>query len=99
VGSSLVRLFSSSGGVVLFGSTRRGARLEIAARRGDVRLVLERAGFSVNARAPGGSVKNGFALTNAVGSPTTLTGDFLGGGAQLELTAAHGNVILEPAAR
>lgn len=95
--SPLVRLFSGAGGVVLFGSTRPGARLEIAARQGDVRLVLERAPFTVNARAPGGTINNGFALTDAVGSPTTLQGNFRGGGAQLELTAAHGNVILEPA--
>ena len=97
--SPLVRLFSSSGGVVLMGTTRPGARYEITARDGDVRLVLQRAPFTVNARAPGGAVKNGFVLTHAVGSPTTLTGEFLGGGPQLELTAAHGNVILEPASR
>ena len=96
VRSPLVRLFSSSGGVVLMGSTRPGARYEITARQGDVRLVLQRAPFTVNARAPGGAVKNGFVLTHAVGSPTTLSGEFMGGGPQLELTAAHGNVILEP---
>lgn len=94
--SPLVRLFSSSGGVVLMGTTRPGARYEILARQGDVRLVLQRAPFTVNARAPGGAVKNGFVLTHAVGSPTTLQGEFMGGGPQLELTAAHGNVILEP---
>ncbi|HEX9103939.1 MAG TPA: hypothetical protein VF997_17130 [Polyangia bacterium] len=96
VRSPLVRLFSSSGGVVLMGTTRPGARYEITARQGDVRLVLQRAPFTVNARAPGGAVKNGFVLTHAVGSPTTLQGEFMGGGPQLELTAAHGNVILEP---
>lgn len=94
--SPLVRLFSSSGGVVLMGTTRPGARYEILARQGDVRLVLQRAPFTVNARAPQGAVRNGFTLTHAVGSPTTLQGEFLGGGPQLELTAAHGNVILEP---
>ena len=41
-------------------------------------------------------MRNGFVLTHAVGSPTTLHGEFMGGGPQLELTAAHGNVILEP---
>jgi hypothetical protein len=96
VRSPLVRLFSSSGGVVLMGTTRPGARYVLSARHGDVRLVLERAPFTVNARAPGGTVKNGFTLTHAVGSPTTLQGEFMGGGPQLELTAAHGNVILEP---
>lgn len=95
VHSPLVRLFSSSGGVVLMGTTRPGARYEILARQGDVRLVLQRAPFTVNARAPQGAVKNGFSLTHAVGSPTTLQGEFMGGGPQLELTAAHGNVILE----
>ncbi|MGZ3439056.1 MAG: DUF4097 family beta strand repeat-containing protein [Polyangia bacterium] len=94
----LVRLFSSSGGVVLMGTTRPGGRYELIARKGDVKLILARAPFSINARAPGGSVKNGFTLTHAVGSPTTLTGEFMGAGPQLELTAAHGNVILEPAA-
>jgi len=95
--SRLVRLFSSSGGVVMMGSTRPGARYQITARKGDVRLVLERAPFTVNARAPGGTVKNGFTLANAVGSPTTLRGEFMGGGPQLELTASTGNVILEAA--
>jgi DUF4097 and DUF4098 domain-containing protein YvlB len=95
--SPLVRLSSFSGGVVLMGTTRPGARYEITAHHGDVRLVLQRTPFTVNARAPGGAVKNGFVLTHAVGSPTTLEGEFLGGGPKLELTAAHGNVILEPA--
>ena len=94
--SPLVRLFSSSGGVVLMGTTRPGARYTMMAANGDVRLVLDRTPFTVNARAPGGTVKNGFTLTHAVGSPTTLQGEFMGGGPQLELTAAHGNVILEP---
>jgi hypothetical protein len=94
--SPLVRLFSSSGGVVLMGSTRPGARYTILAANGDVRLALERTPFTVNARAPRGAIKNGFTLTHAVGSPTTLQGEFMGGGPQLELTAAHGNVILEP---
>jgi DUF4097 and DUF4098 domain-containing protein YvlB len=97
VRSSLVRLFSSSGDVVLMGSTRPGARYEITARHGNVRLVLERAPFTVNAQARGGAIKNGFNLAHSVGSPTTLQGDFLGGGPQLLLTAARGNVILEPA--
>jgi hypothetical protein len=66
------------------------------ARQGDVRLVLDRAPFTVNARAPAGAIKNGFNLTHAVGSPTTLQGEFMGGGPQLELTAAHGNILLEP---
>jgi DUF4097 and DUF4098 domain-containing protein YvlB len=96
--SALTRLFSSSGGVVMMGSTRPGARYEITTRHGDVKLSLEHAPFTINARAPGGAIKNGFQLSHAVGSPTTLQGEYLGGGPQLELTAAHGNVILEPVA-
>ena len=93
----VVRLFSSSGGVVLMGTTRPGGRYELTARQGDVKLILSRASFTVNARAPGGSVKNDFVLTHAVGSPTTLRGEYMGGGPQLELTAAHGNIIIEAA--
>ncbi len=98
VRTPLVRLFSQSGGVVLMGTTRPGARYVVTALNGDVRMVLQRTPFTVNARAPHGAVKNGFTLAHAVGSPTTLQGEFLGGGPQLELAAAHGNVILEPAA-
>ena len=97
VHTPLVRLFSQSGGVVLMGTTRPGARYVVTALNGDVRLVLQRSPFTVNARAPHGAVKNGFTLAHSVGSPTTLQGEFLGGGPQLELAAAHGNVILEPA--
>jgi len=93
----LVRLFSRAGGVLMMGSTRPGARYEITALQGDVHLVLPRAPFTVDARARGGAIKNGFTLSHAVGSPTTLTGEFMGGGPQLELTAANGNVVLEPA--
>jgi hypothetical protein len=98
VRSALVRLFSSSGGVVLIGTVRPGARYEVTTQEGDVRMVLERAPFSVVARAPAGNVKSKLVLDHAVGSPTTLRGDFLGGGAQLELTSLRGNVLLEPAA-
>jgi hypothetical protein len=45
-----------------------------------------------------GTVKSRYALDHAVGSPTTLQGDFLGGGPQLELTALRGNVLIEGAA-
>ncbi len=94
VRSPLVRLLSRSGGVIFMGTTRPGARYEITALQGDVRMVLQRAPFTINARAAG-AIKNGFVLTHAVGSPTTLQGEFMGGGPQLELTAAHGNVVLE----
>ena len=94
--SALTRLFSGHGGVLLMGSTRPGARYEITAREGDVKLALEHAPFTVNARAPAGTVKNSFQLAHAIGSPTTLRGEYQGGGPQLELTAVNGNIILEP---
>lgn len=97
--SPLVRLFSSTGGVVLIGALRPGGRYELATREGDVKLVLERVPFSVSARAPAGAVRNAFSLDHVVGSPTTLQGDYLGGGAALELTSLRGNVVLEPAPR
>jgi hypothetical protein len=95
--SPIVRLFSSLGGVVFMGSTRPGARYEITAREGNVRLVLQRVPFTIDARAPRGNIKNGFNLAHATGSPTTLSGEHLGGGPQLDLVAAHGDIILEPA--
>jgi hypothetical protein len=97
VHSALVRLFSSSGGVVFVGSTRPGARYEIIARMGDVKLALAPVAFSILARAPAGAIKNGFNLSHAVGSPTTLQGEYRGGGPQLDVTALRGNVVLEPA--
>jgi hypothetical protein len=96
VRSSLVQLFSSLGGIVWIGSIRPGARYEITAREGDVRLVLHRSPFTLHARGASG-VESSFPLTHVVGSPTDLNGDFLGGGAQLELTAAHGKIELSPA--
>ena len=93
----VVRLFSSLGGVVMMGTTRPGARYEITARDGNVRLVLKRVPFTIDARAPRGTITNGFNLANAVGSPTSLRGEHLGGGAQLDLLAAHGDIIVQPA--
>lgn len=97
VRSPVMRLFSGVGGVVVMGSTRPGARWEITTRQGTVRLVLPRTPFTIDARAPHGKIKNGFQLTHAVGSPTTLTGEHLGGGAQLDLVAGQGDIVLEPA--
>ena len=68
------------------GTTRPGARYEHPATHGDVRLVLQRAPFSGRRARAAGTVKNGFTLEHAVGSPTTLQGEFMGGGPQLELT-------------
>jgi hypothetical protein len=94
--SGVVRLFSSLGGVVFMGTTRPGARYEITAREGNVRLVLKRAPFTIEARAPLGAIKNGFNLAHAAGSLTSLSGEHLGGGPQLDVVAGHGDVILEP---
>jgi hypothetical protein len=92
----LVRLFSSLGGVVLMGTTRPGARYEITARDGNVRLILKRAPFTIEARAPHGTIKNGFNLARVAGSPTTLSGEHMGGGPRLDLVAGHGDIILQP---
>jgi hypothetical protein len=94
--SPVVRLFSSLGGVVLMGTTRPGARYEITARDGNVRLVLKRAPFTIEARAPHGIIKNGFTLAHATGSATALSGEYLGGGSSLAVVAGNGNIILEP---
>jgi hypothetical protein len=95
VRSHLVRLFSTIGGIVLIGAVRQGARYELTVLNGDIRLQLPRSPFSLHARAPGG-IKNPFQLMRAVGSPTELSGDFLGGGPQLELVSSHGVIELEP---
>jgi hypothetical protein len=94
--SPTVRLFSSLGGVIFMGTTRPGARYELTAREGNVRLVLQRGPFTIEARAPHGTIKNGFNLAHASGSPTMLSGEYLGGGPRLDLVASHGDIILEP---
>jgi hypothetical protein len=96
VRAQVVHLFSTMGGIVMVGSIRPGALYTLRTEEGDVRLVLDRAPFSVTARAPGGRVATGFPVRGEL-LPTGLRGDFLGGGARLDLTAVRGNVTLDPA--
>ena len=77
------------------GSIRAGALYDLRTEEGDIRLVLDRAPFSVTARAPKGRVASGFPVRGEL-LPTRLHGDFLGGGATLDLAALHGNVTLSP---
>ncbi|HUS65890.1 MAG TPA: hypothetical protein VMZ28_15165 [Kofleriaceae bacterium] len=96
VRTQVVRLFSTAGGIVLVGSLRAGSRYELTALDGDVSLKLKRAPFSVTANAGGrGQVKSGFTLAGQV-TPSHLEADHQGGGASLVLTAANGNVLLDP---
>ena len=104
----VVRLLSTAGGIVFIGTVRPGGRYELTAVEGDVRLSLERAPFSVTARA-GLEVRSGFQLKGRTYSasgapylrrgptrPREVQGDFLGGGPQLVLTADKGRVLLDP---
>jgi hypothetical protein len=86
-----VRLLSTSGGVVLIGSLRTGGRYELSAHDGDIRLQLKRGPMSVDARASG-EVRGKLLRT----AGPRFRGDLDGGGPQLLLTAAHGNVLLDP---
>jgi DUF4097 and DUF4098 domain-containing protein YvlB len=96
VRAQVVHLFSTMGGIVMVGSIRPGALYALRTEQGDVRLVLDRAPFSVTARAPAGRVATGFPVKGEL-LPTGLRGDFLGGGARLDLTAVSGNVTIDPA--
>ena len=96
VRSQVVHMFSAMGGIVFVGSIRPGALYALKTEDGDIHLVLDRAPFSVTAVAPNGHVTTGFAVKGEL-LPTRLRGEFLGGGARLDLAAAHGNVLLDPA--
>lgn len=95
VSAHVVRLFSTSGGVVLVGTLRPGARYELTSLDGDVQLRLAPAPFSLSAR--GQKIHSAFALRGEV-TPTRAVADHLGGGPQLELTAAQGGISLVPLA-
>ena len=97
VHTPVVRLLSTSGGIVLIGSLRPGGRYELTALEGDVHLQLKRAPLSLRASASV-RVHSAFPVVPRTPSDATLTrlvGDFLGGGPSLELTAAHGSVSLD----
>jgi DUF4097 and DUF4098 domain-containing protein YvlB len=94
VRTQVVHMYSTSGGIVFIGSTRPGALYDLKVDEGDIRMELERVPFTVNARA-GGRVQSGFAVIGQ-SLANLLKGDFLGGGAKLELTSVRGNVTLTP---
>ncbi len=96
VRTQVVHLFSTSGGIVMVGTIRAGALYDLRTEAGDIKLVLDRAPFSVTARAPNGRVESGFAVRGEW-LPNRLHGDFLGGGGTFDLAAQHGNVTLVPA--
>jgi DUF4097 and DUF4098 domain-containing protein YvlB len=94
VHTQVVHLFSTSGGIVFVGSIRPGALYDLKSNDGDIRLQLDRAPFTVHARA-GGRVQTGFAVKGEL-LPNLLRGEFLGGGATLDLASFHGNVAVNP---
>jgi Toastrack DUF4097 len=94
VSTQVVHMYTTSGDIVFLGTTRPGALYVLKVDEGDVRMQLERAPFSILARA-GGRVQSGFAVVGQ-SLPNLLRGDFLGGGAKLELTSVRGNVIVTP---
>jgi DUF4097 and DUF4098 domain-containing protein YvlB len=95
VTTHVVHLFSTSGGIVFVGSIRPGALYDLKAEEGDVKLILDRVPFTVTARAPNGRVTSGFAVRGEL-LPTRLRGEFLGGGATLDLASYKGNVSITP---
>jgi DUF4097 and DUF4098 domain-containing protein YvlB len=95
VRTQVVRLFSTQGGIVFVGSIRPGARYDLKTEDGDIRLELERVPFSVTARAPAGRVQSGFPVRGQL-LPNLMHGDFLGGGATLDLASFKGNVVITP---
>jgi DUF4097 and DUF4098 domain-containing protein YvlB len=94
VRTPVVRLLSTSGGVIFIGTLRAGGRYELTSIEGDVRMQLKRAPFTLEAR--GQKVSSGFAVRGGVASATALSGEFEGGGPSLVLTAAHGAVAVDP---
>jgi hypothetical protein len=93
ISTPLVRLLSTAGGIVLIGSLRPGGRYELATHEGDLRLQLKRAPMSVDATASG-LIRS--SLMKVAPDTHHYHGDVSGGGPQLLLTAAHGDVVLEP---
>lgn len=89
--SPVVRLWATSGGVVLVGSLRLGGRYDLGANEGDVRVELGAKGpLTLHASAPKGQVR----LTG-VAPAATLALDLDGGGPLLDLRADHGNIQID----
>jgi hypothetical protein len=94
VRTPVVRLLSTSGGVIFIGTLRAGGRYELTSMDGDVRMQLRRAPFTLEAR--GRKVSSGFPVRGGTATATALSGEFQGGGPSLVLTAAHGAVAVDP---
>jgi len=102
VRSPTVRLLTTAGGIVLVGTLRLGAKIELATHDGDIRVALRPSPFTLHARALEGVVRSAFPLaltpTSApamVAPQPRLDGAHRGGGATLELTTFHGSITLD----
>jgi hypothetical protein len=93
INTPVVRLFSTAGGIVMIGSLRPGGRYELATRDGDLRLQLKRGPMTVDVSASG-TIRS--ALVKVADGLRRFRGELFGGGPQLLLTAAHGDIILDP---
>jgi hypothetical protein len=95
--AAMVRLFSTSGGVVLIGTLKPGGRYELTAIDGDVQLRLQRVPFRVSAR--GQEVRSAFNLRHASPPrPGQLHAEWPAAPAnapQLELVSGR-RVVLDP---
>jgi len=96
VDARLVKLHTTIGTVVFIGPLRDGGRYDLAARDGDVRLMLKEAPFELSARAP--SVRSAVALSST-GEPqgfrhVTLTRPAPLSPARIEAASRHGHVDL-----
>jgi DUF4097 and DUF4098 domain-containing protein YvlB len=97
--TAVVRMLSTSGGIVLMGSLRLGGQYQLTALDGNVTLKLASKPFSLAAHAPAGHVRSSFPIRGATtgsAAPLHLVGDFQGGGPRVEVTAAKGDVLLDP---
>jgi hypothetical protein len=104
VRSPTVRLLTTAGGIVLVGTLRLGAKVELATHDGDIRVALRPGPFTLHARAFDGLVRSAFPLALTPSSPPALIapqprldGTHRGGGASLELTTYNGSITLETA--
>lgn len=95
VSTPVVRLSTIVGAIVFVGTLRPGGRYELHSLTGDVRLVLRPAPFRLMARGP--RVQVGFALAGDKRGPGTVEGEFMGGGAVLDLMSREGAVSVSPA--
>lgn len=93
ISTPVVRLFSTAGGIVLVGSLRPGGRYELVAHEGDLRLMLKKGPMTVDASASG-AIRS--SLMKIASGLHKIHADYQNGGPQLLLTAAHGDISLDP---